>query len=193
MANLARELPAYLPDLLIPSSFFYCIVSMLEILYLCITGSTATTTVTTSATLVPSSSSFTPSASSTADTDKQQERRPSWRLRMESGDRSRVSTVPSSVVDPHHVDADPDSTYHLDADPDFDFLFEPDPSFKKRLEPFKNAKIGSYSITFWSDICKLMEIRIRFRIQLIIFLCESECRSGFYLMRMRIRIHNTGT
>jgi hypothetical protein len=33
-----------------------------------------------------------------------------------------VSTVPyrSSVVDPHHVDADPDSTYHPDADPDAD-------------------------------------------------------------------------
>ncbi len=28
-----------------------------------------------------------------------------------------------SVVDPHHVDADPDSTYHPDADPDSDFYF----------------------------------------------------------------------
>ncbi len=31
----------------------------------------------------------------------------------------------SSAVDPHHVDADPDSTYHADADPDVD----PDPDF----------------------------------------------------------------
>jgi hypothetical protein len=60
----------------------------------------------------------------------------------------------SSVVDPHHVDADPDPTFHPDAgpeaDPDFDFLFDaypypdptfhpdadlgpdPDPSFKKK-------------------------------------------------------------
>jgi hypothetical protein len=33
-------------------------------------------------------------------------------------------------VDPHHVDADPDSTYHPDADPDADpdsgFLFDAD-------------------------------------------------------------------
>ena len=42
-------------------------------------GSTASTTVTTSATLVAGS-----------DTDKQ-ERRPSWRLRMESSDKNRVS------------------------------------------------------------------------------------------------------
>jgi hypothetical protein len=28
----------------------------------------------------------------------------------------------SSVVDPHHLDADPDSTYHPDADPDSDFI-----------------------------------------------------------------------
>jgi hypothetical protein len=29
----------------------------------------------------------------------------------------------TNVVDPHHVDADPDSTYHPDADPDSDFYF----------------------------------------------------------------------
>ncbi len=28
---------------------------------------------------------------------------------------------------PHHVDADPDSTYHADADPDSDYLFDADP------------------------------------------------------------------
>ncbi len=27
----------------------------------------------------------------------------------------------TSVVDPHHIDADPDSTYHHDADPNSDF------------------------------------------------------------------------
>jgi hypothetical protein len=123
------------------------------------TGSTATTTVTTSATLVPSS--FTPSASSTADTDKQQERRPSWRLRMESGDRSRVSTVPyrSSVVDPHHPDADPDPTFHPDPDPDLD------PSFKKKVRTLEKCYNMLIFHTFWLDIYKLM--RIRFRIQLV--------------------------
>jgi hypothetical protein len=44
-----------------------------------------------------------------------------------------------SVVDQHHVDADPDSTHHSDTDPDYDFLFDadpdsdPDPSFKKKV------------------------------------------------------------
>jgi hypothetical protein len=36
--------------------------------------------------------------------------------------------VRDSVLDPHHFDADPDSTYQPSADPD------PDPSFKKRLK-----------------------------------------------------------
>ncbi len=39
----------------------------------------------------------------------------------------------SSVVDPHHVDADPDSDFLFDADPD------PDSSFKKRLKPLKKC------------------------------------------------------
>jgi hypothetical protein len=36
-----------------------------------------------------------------------------------------------SVVDSHHVAADPDSTYHPHADPDSDFSFDadPDPTF----------------------------------------------------------------
>ncbi len=33
----------------------------------------------------------------------------------------KKSLFPGSVVDPHHLDADPDSTYHPDADPDYDF------------------------------------------------------------------------
>ncbi len=36
----------------------------------------------------------------------------------------------SSVVYPHHVDADPDQTFHPYADPDPDP--DPDPSFKKK-------------------------------------------------------------
>ncbi len=54
-----------------------------------------------------------------------------------------------SVVDPHHLDAEPDSTYHPDANPDSTFhpdvdldpTFhpdadpDPDPSFKKSLNP----------------------------------------------------------
>ncbi len=56
-----------------------------------------------------------------------------------------------SVVDPHHVDADPDTTYHPDADPDSDFFYadpyptfhfdadpdadpDPDPSFQKKAQ-----------------------------------------------------------
>ena len=39
-------------------------------------------------------------------------------------------------------DADPDPTFHPDTDPD------PDPSLKKGSNPWKSAKIGSYSIHF---------------------------------------------
>jgi hypothetical protein len=47
----------------------------------------------------------------------------------------------TSVVDPHHVDADPDadsdSTFHpdadQDADPDSDFLFDVDPRMQIRI------------------------------------------------------------
>ncbi len=51
------------------------------------------------------------------------------------------AVAPVTVVDPHHLDADVDSTYHpdadSDADPDSDFLFDavleadpdPDPIF----------------------------------------------------------------
>ncbi len=57
----------------------------------------------------------------------------------------RCENRKSSVVDPHLLDADPDSTYHSDADPDSDLLFDadpdpdPDPSFKKRLKPLKKC------------------------------------------------------
>jgi hypothetical protein len=58
-----------------------------------------------------------------------------------------------SVVDPHHLDADPDSTYHpyadpdstyyLDAVPDSDFLFDADPdpdsSFKVKAETLEKV------------------------------------------------------
>jgi hypothetical protein len=42
-------------------------------------------------------------------------------------------------VDPHHLDADPDSNFLFDDDPDPTFLpdADPDPYFKKkRLKPF---------------------------------------------------------
>ncbi len=53
-------------------------------------------------------------------------------------------------MDPHHVDADPDSTDHPDADPDYDFADpeptfhpdadpDPDPSIKKSLKPLKKC------------------------------------------------------
>ncbi len=49
----------------------------------------------------------------------------------------RPSLYGGNVVDPHHVDADPDSTYHSDADPDSDFLFDadPDPTFQPDADP----------------------------------------------------------
>ncbi len=55
-----------------------------------------------------------------------------------------ATTDPSaSGVDPHHVDADPDSIYHPDADQD------PDPSFQIETQTLKKtAKLGSYSIHF---------------------------------------------
>jgi hypothetical protein len=70
-----------------------------------------------------------------------------------------------SVVDPHHLDADPDPTFRHDSNP------YPDPSFKKGSNPGKSAKIGAYSLfhTFWLNMCKLMRIRIRFLIQLMNF------------------------
>jgi hypothetical protein len=69
------------------------------------------------------------------------------------GENKESSSAPS-VVDPHHFDADPDSTYHPDAASDADPTFhpdedpdpDPDPSFKKRLKPLKTAEIGSYFI-----------------------------------------------
>jgi hypothetical protein len=56
-------------------------------------------------------------------------------------------------VYPHHVDADPDSTYHPDADPDADpdsdFLFDADPdsTFHPDADPDRNHsfKKGSNS------------------------------------------------
>ncbi len=54
-----------------------------------------------------------------------------------------ISRAYTSVVDPHHVDADPDSTYHPDAnlDPTFhpDADPDPDPNFKKRLDLLKKC------------------------------------------------------
>jgi hypothetical protein len=77
----------------------------------------------------------------------------------------RGSVDPHSVVDPHHVDADPDSTNHLDVDPDLDsefYLMRIQILFtllqmririyilasKERLKLLKNAQIGSYAILF---------------------------------------------
>ncbi len=66
-----------------------------------------------------------------------------------------ISLQETCVADPHHFDADQDSTYHPDADPDanpdYDFLFDaypglafhpdadPDPDLasKKGLKPLK--------------------------------------------------------
>jgi hypothetical protein len=49
-------------------------------------------------------------------------------------------------MDPHHVDADPDSTYHPDADPDSDFLFDADPDADARGNqiPYCNLQKGRW-------------------------------------------------
>jgi hypothetical protein len=41
----------------------------------------------------------------------------------------------SSVVDPHHLYADPDSTYNPDADP----ILDPDPSFQIKAQTLKKV------------------------------------------------------
>jgi hypothetical protein len=53
--------------------------------------------------------------------------------------------IKTSVVDPHHFDADQNLTYRPDADSDFLFDADPDPdpSFQKGSNPRKSAKIGS--------------------------------------------------
>jgi hypothetical protein len=46
------------------------------------------------------------------------------------------------MVDPHHIDADPDSTYHPDADPDPTFHPDADPDTDtslKKLKPLKKC------------------------------------------------------
>ncbi len=44
----------------------------------------------------------------------------------------------SSVVDPHYIDADPDSTYHPDADPDPTFHPDADPDTDTSLKKSSN-------------------------------------------------------
>jgi hypothetical protein len=63
------------------------------------------------------------------------------------------------VLDPHHVDADPDPPRHFaadpachfdaDLDPTFHFDADPNPSFQITAQNLKkSANIGSYSIHF---------------------------------------------
>jgi hypothetical protein len=113
-------------------------------------------------------------------------------------------------VDPHHVDADPDSTYHPDADPDSDFYFLMQMRIRIRVRLFTLMRIQiqiqilaskrhktferkcsnrRVCHTFWLFICKLMPIR--FRIQLITFDAgpDEDPELDFYLMRMRIQVN----
>ncbi len=87
--------------------------------------------------------------------------------------RRNSITVPCSVVDLHHVDADQDSTYHPDEDPNADPYFylmriqiffdaivdfyptfhqdaDPDPDHRLQIkaQPLKSAPVGSCSIHF---------------------------------------------
>ncbi len=111
------------------------------------------------------------------------------------------------VVDPHHIDADPDSTYHLDADTDSDFFYaDPDPTFNLDLDPgtgsrswllnkgsnpWKSAKIGSYSIHFVLSSANWCGSGSGLRIQ-VITLMWIRIRIFIWCGSMQIRIHNTG-
>ncbi len=119
------------------------------------------------------------------------------------------------VVDPYHVDADPDAdpdlTYHSDADPDSEFylmlMLIPDsnPNFhliriqilasKQRLKPLKTCSNRLIFHTFWLIICKLMRTRFRFRIQLITLMfyywCGCGSKSSLAKWWGSMRIHNT--
>jgi hypothetical protein len=81
----------------------------------------------------------------------------------------------TSVADPHHLDADPDSTFHFDADPDpaCHFDADPDPSLQINAQKVTLNKCSNRLIfyTFWLVICKLFRIWIQI----------------FTLMRIRIQ------
>jgi hypothetical protein len=75
------------------------------------------------------------------------------------GMRNLYRILLSSVVDPHYIDADPesgpDSTYHPDADPDADldsnFLFDadpdPDPNFLSYPDPDPHPSFKEHAQT----------------------------------------------
>ncbi len=104
----------------------------------------------------------------------------------------------TSVVDPHHFDADldvdPDSTYHPDADPYLDFLFDADadPTLQPNADPDPDTQLPKKAQTLEKMLklahilyilaCRLQSdaVRIRFWIQLWIQLIT--------LMRIRILI-----
>jgi hypothetical protein len=84
---------------------------------------------------------------------------------------NKLNTI--SIADPHHFDAVPDPACHFDADPDpachFDadpdpachFDVDPDPSFQIKAQNLKKCSKRLIFHTFWTVICKLMQISIR--------------------------------
>ena len=77
-------------------------------------------------------------------------------------------------MDPHHFDADPDSTYHPsadpDADPDSDFLFDadPDPTFHPFQKHCLVEKFRSGSLTRMfcvSPVFRIHDILVWIRIR----------------------------
>jgi hypothetical protein len=101
-----------------------------------------------------------------------------------------------SVVDPHHIDADPDSDFYLMRMRILlltlmliRILIQILAS-KKRLEPLKKCSNRLIVHTFWLVICKMMRIRIRFGTQLITLMrIRIRFRTQLItLMRIRIRI-----
>jgi hypothetical protein len=71
-------------------------------------------------------------------------------------------------VDPLHIDADPDLTYSMRIRTRLFTLMR----IRIQIQVSKKAQTLEKVLkfhTFWLDICKLIRIRIRFRIQLIYF------------------------
>jgi hypothetical protein len=69
--------------------------------------------------------------------------------------KSNLACDETNIVDPHQVDADPDSTYQPDADPDP----YPDPSFQLKAQTLKKYSNWRIFHTFWLVTSKLMQIR----------------------------------
>jgi hypothetical protein len=94
-----------------------------------------------------------------------------------------------------HPDADPDSDlyFYVDLDPTFNLDADPDPDSSLQLKAQTLECLNtSIFLTIWAGlvICKLMRIRIRFRMQLINVDADPHADSdpqNWYLLTLIIR------